>query len=106
MRPDLIVDAIFGTGLDRPIGSDAAKVIEWLNGLDRPVLAVDVPSGLDCDSGEPLGTAVRAPRTVTFVGPKTGFLERAARPFLGAVTVVDIGAPIELYRRFGRAFPS
>ena len=103
--PDVVVDAIFGTGLDRAVGGAAAGWIEWINGQDQPVLAVDVPSGLDCDTGAPLGYAVRADRTVTFVGLKRGFLEPAAQPYIGEVVVVDIGAPIELYERLGTPAP-
>lgn len=99
---DLIVDAIFGTGLDRPVRGPAAEAIEWINGASTPVLAVDVPSGLDCDLGEPLGTTVRADCTVTFVAKKPGFLTAAAKEYVGKVVVADIGAPIELVRRFGR----
>jgi NAD(P)H-hydrate epimerase len=98
---DLVVDAIFGTGLDRPVRGAAAAVIEKINQSGRPVLAVDVPSGLDCDTGRPLGTAVRAARTVTFVGRKPAMTDPAAREFLGEVSVAGIGAPVELLERFG-----
>jgi NAD(P)H-hydrate epimerase len=99
----LIVDAIFGTGLDRPVSGKAADAIAWINRAGRPVLAVDVPSGMDCNTGEALGSAVKAHRTVTFVGPKVGFFNLEAQELLGEVAVVDIGAPIELVRRFGRS---
>lgn len=99
---DLIVDAILGTGLDRPVRGPAAQAIEWINSASRPVLAVDVPSGLDCDTGEPLGTAVRADCTVTFVARKPGLITAAAKEYVGKVVVADIGAPIELVQRFGR----
>lgn len=98
----LIVDAIFGTGLDRPVTGKAARVIDWINARKRPVLAVDVPSGLDCNSGRVLGKAVRATKTVTFVGLKTGFIGLDAQSLLGEVVVADIGAPVELLERFGR----
>jgi len=98
----LIVDAIFGTGLDKPVSGKAARVIEWINARKRPVLAVDVPSGLDCNSGRVLGKAVRAMKTVTFVGLKTGFIGLDAQSLLGEVVVADIGAPIELLERFGK----
>jgi NAD(P)H-hydrate epimerase len=101
-RIALIVDAIFGTGLDRPISGQAAEVIEWINAQKRPVLAADVPSGMDCNSGGVLGGAVRASRTVTFVGWKTGFFGLEAQKLLGEVFVADIGAPVELLERFGR----
>jgi hydroxyethylthiazole kinase-like uncharacterized protein yjeF len=99
---DLIVDGIFGTGLDRPVQGAAAEVIDRINGLGRPVLAIDVPSGLDCDTGRALGTAIRATRTVTFVGRKPAMTDPRAREFVGEVSVADIGAPVELLQRFGR----
>ncbi len=102
---DLIIDAIFGTGLDRPVTGQSAKIIERINATGRPVLAVDVPSGLDCDTGQPLGATIRAARTVTFVAMKPGLAEPAAREFVGEVVVADIGAPIDLLRRFGRPAP-
>ena len=97
----LIVDAIFGTGLTRPAARDAAAAIEWINHVDVPVLSVDVPSGLDCDTGESLGIAVRATRTVTFAGTKPGFQVASAKPFVGEIGVVDIGVPIDLVRELG-----
>ena len=102
---DLVVDAIFGTGLDRPVRDDAAGVIERINAGGRPVLAVDLPSGLDCDTGRPLGVAVRATHTVTFVGLKPAMTLPHAREFVGKVTVAGIGAPVELRNRFGRRYP-
>ena len=99
---DLIVDAIFGTGLDRPVRGPAAEAIGWMNATSAPVLAVDVPSGLDCDTGELLGKTVRADCTVTFVAKKPGLLAATAKEYAGKVVVADIGAPIELVRRFGR----
>jgi NAD(P)H-hydrate epimerase len=102
---DLVVDAIFGTGLDREVAGVAAQVIRWINRGAGPVLAVDTPSGLDCDTGKPLGATVRADTTVTFVGPKPGFSELDAQPFVGDVVVADIGVPIEVVRRYGRPVP-
>lgn len=102
----LIVDAIFGTGLDRQVSGAAAELIRWINNSERSVLAVDVPSGLDCDSGLPLGACVRASATVTFVGMKSGFLELAAQKWLGEISVADIGVPRELVERLGRRVQS
>ncbi len=99
---DLVVDAIFGTGLDRAVTGAAATVIESINGSGRPILAVDVPSGLDCDTGQPLGSTIRAARTVTFVARKPAMNVEAARAYTGEVVVADIGAPVELLERFGR----
>ena len=92
--PALLIDAIFGTGLSRPV--DDPRFAALVDGLTRahiPVLAVDVPSGLDCDTGRPLGPCVRATRTVTFVAEKVGFANPAAQPYLGRVEVGDIGCP-------------
>ena len=92
---DFLVDALFGTGLATPPRD--SRLIELMNEYDVPVLAVDVPSGLDCDTGDPLGpTCVRATRTVTFVAEKMGFANPNSRQYLGQVTVGDIGCPREL----------
>lgn len=91
-----IVDALFGTGLTRPLGPPFDEVVTAVNASGRPVLAVDLPSGLDCDTGEPLGPTIRATHTATFVAPKAGFENPAARPWLGEVHVLDIGAPKKL----------
>jgi NAD(P)H-hydrate epimerase len=90
---DWVVDALFGTGLTGPVRAPFDRIIELINACPARVLAVDIPSGLDCDTGEPLGPTVRAHHTVTFVAPKKGFASAAARPWLGQVHVVDIGAP-------------
>ena len=100
---DLVVDAISGTGLDRAVEGPAADAIEWINGYPAPVLAVDAPSGLDCDRGVPLGPTVRATRTVTFVALKPGFLVEDAAAYTGTVSVADIGAPAELIKRLADA---
>jgi len=92
---DLVVDALFGTGLQTP--PREPQWIDLMNEYAVPVLAVDIPSGLDCDTGEPLGPAcVRATRTVTFVAEKKGFANPNARQYLGEVIVGDIGCPREL----------
>jgi NAD(P)H-hydrate epimerase len=88
-----IVDALFGTGLTGAVRPPLDGVIAAINSSGNPVLAVDIPSGLDCDTGLPLGATVRAAHTVTFVAPKIGFAQPAAREWLGQVHVVDIGAP-------------
>jgi NAD(P)H-hydrate epimerase len=91
-----IVDALFGTGLTRPLGPPFDEVVAAVNASGRPVLAVDIPSGLDCDTGEPLGTTIRATHTATFVALKKGFLNPNAAPWLGQVHILDIGAPKKL----------
>lgn len=104
-RPGIVIDALLGTGLDRSVREPIASMIEQVNALGAagvPVLAVDIPSGLDADTGAPLGPAVRASTTVTFVGLKAGFLALAAQDYVGDVVVADIGVPRVLLERLGR----
>ena len=88
---DWIVDALFGTGLTGPVRPPFDRVINTINSTGKRVLAVDIPSGLDCDMGLPMGATIRAAHTVTFVAPKIGFQNPAATTFTGHVHVVDIG---------------
>ena len=89
---DMIVDALFGTGLDRPLDEKYVELIDCINAQKKPILAVDIPSGLDCDTGKPLGTAVKASYTVTFVAVKKGFVEAAdSKLYTGEVFVASIG---------------
>jgi len=96
----VVVDAMFGTGLVRELRSPWSEVVQAVNaareeaGLE--VVAVDVPSGLHADTGEVLGVAIEATRTVTFVAPKDGFFEGAGPAHVGAVTVAEIGIPRDL----------
>jgi NAD(P)H-hydrate epimerase len=91
-----VVDALLGTGLAGPVRSPLADVISAINAAQRPVLAVDLPSGLDANTGQPLGACVVAAHTVTFVAPKVGFAAPAASEKTGAVHVVEIGLPRRL----------
>ena len=96
-RPGLIIDAIFGTGLTQIPRDPFASIVAAIELTRCPVLAIDIPSGLDCDTGRPLGPAcVRAARTITFVAEKAGFAAVEAREYLGEVIVGDIGCPREL----------
>jgi NAD(P)H-hydrate epimerase len=90
---DWIVDGLFGTGLARPIEGANRSVIERINESGKPILALDVPSGIDADTGEPLGTAVRAIATATFAAAKLGFDAPAADSYTGKVAIIDIGLP-------------
>lgn len=95
-----IVDGLLGTGTRGEIHPPVATIIERINGLARPVLALDLPSGLDCDSGQPLGICIRARHTATFVAPKLGFDSPEAVPYTGHVHVVGIGAPRKLLEAY------
>lgn len=97
---EVVVDALLGTGASGAPRAGVAAVIERINHRRRAAcVALDLPSGLDCDSGETPGACVRADTTVTFVAPKKGFANPAAARWLGRVEVVGIGAPAELPRR-------
>ena len=92
-RSDLIVDCLLGTGVSSAAREPFAIIIRDLNRCEAQVLAVDVPSGLDCETGAAEGEAVQADRTVTFVGMKNGFSQVTSREFTGDVDVAHIGIP-------------
>jgi NAD(P)H-hydrate epimerase len=93
---DWVVDALFGSGLSGPVRPPLDRVIAAINDAPGRVFAVDIPSGLDADTGRPMGATVRAAHTATVAAPKKGFVEPAAREWLGQVHVVDMGAPRRL----------
>jgi hydroxyethylthiazole kinase-like uncharacterized protein yjeF len=99
----VVVDALFGTGLDRPITGMHAEAVDLIHQVRRPVVSVDVPSGMDADTGEPLGVAVRATCTVTFALHKLGLLTPAGAALAGDVRVADIGVPRSLVERIGHS---
>jgi len=90
---DVWVDALFGIGLSRAPEGAAAGLIEALNAQSAPVFAIDVPSGLDADSGRAPGVAVRAAATLTFIAGKTGLYTGSARDLVGRLRVADIEVP-------------
>jgi NAD(P)H-hydrate epimerase len=98
---DWIVDALYGTGFKGSLRAPMDEVVSRINASGRPVLAIDIPSGLDCDTGIALGPAVRARHTITFVASKVGFQNPAAASYLGQVHVAGIGVPRALLERFG-----
>lgn len=91
-----IVDALLGTGATGEPGPPFDTVIDQLNAHPAQRLAVDLPSGLDCDSGQPTQHTIRAAHTATFVAAKLGFLQPLAAPYLGQVHVLEIGIPRKL----------
>ncbi|HEU5279840.1 MAG TPA: NAD(P)H-hydrate dehydratase [Gaiellaceae bacterium] len=88
---DVVIDALFGTGFHGEPRPDAAALIERINGAQVPVVAVDVPSGVDASTGEVTGVAVRAAVTVTMHGPKVGLVVAPGRYHAGEVEIADIG---------------
>jgi NAD(P)H-hydrate epimerase len=92
-----IVDALFGSGLRGPVRPPFDRIIEAINSASARILAVDIPSGLDGDTGQPLGPTIRAHHTATMVAPKQGFASPASRAWTGEVHVIDIGLPRILF---------
>jgi NAD(P)H-hydrate epimerase len=93
---DLLIDALFGTGLTEAPRDPFANIALSVNNSGIPILAIDIPSGLDCNTGISHGpVAIRAAYTITFVAEKIGFANPAAAQYLGQVSVADIGCPKE-----------
>jgi NAD(P)H-hydrate epimerase len=103
---DLIVDAMIGYGLE---GDPRGEIGEWIrraNESGRPVLALDIPSGLNSTSGIPGIPCLRAATTMTLALPKTGLLVAEAKPYVGNLYIADIGVPLELYTLLGVVVPA
>ena len=90
IRWNLVVDGLFGIGLSRPVEGEHAKLVEYANAQSCPVLALDIPSGLNSDTGQVLGRAVRATHTITFIGLKPGLLTLDGPDYCGQVTVAGL----------------
>lgn len=95
-RAEWVVDALYGTGLQGPVRPPLDRVIAAVNASAARIFAVDIPSGLDGDTGEPIGATIRARHTATFVAPKLGYANPAAATWVGKVHVIDIGVPGQL----------
>lgn len=111
-RVDVVVDALLGTGVDRRVAGVYAEAIKAMNAMGSrglTVVSVDLPSGMDADTGEPAkdrdereaGVCVRADLTIALAGVKRGMLRTASRQWLGSLMVVDIGVPVELLQSLG-----
>lgn len=93
-RWDLVVDGLFGIGLERPLEGRYAELVNWINDCNATVLALDIPSGLHADSGRVLGIAVRAHHTLTFIGLKAGLLTLDGPDYCGNVSLDTLGVDI------------
>ncbi len=102
MRPGLVIDALIGYGLAGPPSAEVAGLISWANGVAAPVLALDVPSGVDATTGDAPGAHVSATVTVTLALPKTGL----GSPATGELWLADIGIPAGVYRAAGLSVPA
>lgn len=96
---DVVVDALLGTGLDREVSGLHREAITLINRQQAPVLSLDIPSGLHADSGNALGVAVRATKTVTFIGLKQGLFTGQGPDYGGEITFDDLEVPSEIYER-------
>jgi NAD(P)H-hydrate epimerase len=103
---DWLVDGLLGTGLTRPVQGPLLRVIEAMNNSGKPIFALDLPSGLDADTGQPLGAAIRARATATFAASKVGFAADGAAAYTGTVAVIDIGLPRRLLDPYSCRSPS
>ncbi len=100
---DVIVDGLFGTGLDREVGGEWKNIIESINDSNSGVLSLDIPSGLNADTGSVMGIAVVADLTVSFIGMKQGLLTGAAADYCGELYFSDLEVPERIYESLGKA---
>jgi NAD(P)H-hydrate epimerase len=98
---DLVIDALLGYSLDGPPRGRIAEIIRQANGSGRPILALDLPSGLHPDTGEAATPCIRAHATLTLALPKRGLLVPTAKPYVGRLWLGDIGVPPQFYKRVG-----
>ena len=98
---DAILDALIGYSLQGPPREPIASLIRAANSSGAPVIALDVPSGLDGDSGQAFDPAIAAATTLTLALPKAGLMRPAARDWTGALYLADISVPVQVYQRLG-----
>ncbi|MBL1140524.1 MAG: NAD(P)H-hydrate dehydratase [Proteobacteria bacterium] len=99
---DVIVDAIFGTGLDRNIEGEFADVINMINSTSTPVMSIDIPSGLNADTGNIMNVAVKAELTSTFIGLKKGLFTADGLEYSGEIKFNDLDVPKEVYEQLNQ----
>lgn len=97
LRSDVIVDAMLGIGLEGEVSADKQDIIKAINQVDRPVLALDIPSGLNADTGQVMGQAVEADVTVTFIANKRGLFHGDAMDHTGEVNLSTLNVPLAVY---------
>jgi len=100
---DVIVDALLGTGLDRPVRDQWAEAIRLINNCGKPVLALDIPSGLNVDTGAIMGTAVQATLTATFIGMKAGLVTGQGPTCAGEMVLAELEVPQQIYANIAPA---
>ncbi len=93
---DVVVDAIFGVGINRPVNKNYVKVFREINKESKLIVSLDIPSGVDTDTGLLMPEAIKADHTITFVYPKLGHYLLPAKKYVGNIHVVDIGIPINV----------
>jgi hydroxyethylthiazole kinase-like uncharacterized protein yjeF len=99
IQADVIVDALLGTGLDRPVAGQYADAIQRINALGIPVIAVDIPSGLHADTGNVMAYAVKADCTVSFIGLKQGLFTGSAPEYTGKIMYFSLSVPEAVFQR-------
>ena len=104
-KSDLIIDGLIGCGIDGDPKGLFAELIQYTNENSKKVLSIDIPSGLNPDTGEPYNPCIKADATVTFCLPKKGLLERKAKDYVGKLYLADIGIPHEVFEKLGWDFP-
>ena len=100
----VIIDSIFGTGLDKKLNEPYEKIISLINKANKYTVSVDIPSGINSTTGEIMGICVKANQTISFVTYKQGFLNYDILDFLGKVTIVNIGIPKAIKNKFSKKF--
>ncbi|MGZ4955874.1 MAG: NAD(P)H-hydrate dehydratase [Methylobacter sp.] len=98
INANVLVDALLGTGLDRPVAGLYAEAIQTINAHSAQVIAVDIPSGLNADTGNVMGCAVKADCTITFIGLKQGLFTGQAAEYCGGIFYAQLGVPDDVYK--------